>query len=231
MPEMTGAVDRRRFLHAAAVLPFGLLAGGARSAEPRADGGVCALDWTSAQALLSLGIVPCGLPEIDRYRRSVIEPAVPDGVPDIGARAEPNLELLDRLAPARFVTDGMLSAVRGRLERIAPLTLYQSFDTGSGRTGAERSARLRHCLPAPVGRRTGCVGGGGACGHAVRAGAGRGAGAPVRRALVPSLCSQRPRRAPRSHPRAQQPVSGISSTGWESRTPGPVPAAPTAMPP
>ncbi|WP_109445949.1 ABC transporter substrate-binding protein [Azospirillum sp. TSH64] len=131
MPKMTGAVDRRRFLQAAAALPLGLLAGGAWSAEPGVDGGVCALDWTSAQALLSLGIVPHGLPEIDRYRRSVIEPAVPDGVPDIGARAEPNLELLDRLAPARFVTDGMLSAVRGRLERIAPLTLYQSFDTGS----------------------------------------------------------------------------------------------------
>ncbi|WP_377806046.1 ABC transporter substrate-binding protein [Azospirillum sp. A29] len=145
MPEMTGAVDRRRFLHAAAALPLGLLAGGARSAEPRADGGVCALDWTSAQALLSLGIVPCGLPEIDRYRRSVIEPAVPGSVPDIGARAEPNLELLDRLAPARFVTDGMLSAVRGRLERIAPLTLYQSFDTGSGEDGG-RNGQLAFAI-------------------------------------------------------------------------------------
>ncbi|WP_376962046.1 ABC transporter substrate-binding protein [Azospirillum sp. A26] len=145
MPEMTGAVDRRRFLHAAAALPLGLLAGGARSAELRADGGVCALDWTSAQALLSLGIVPHGVPEIDRYRRSVIEPAVPDSVPDIGARAEPNLELLDRLAPARFVTDGMLSAVRGRLERIAPLTLYQSFDTGSGE-GGERNGQLAFAI-------------------------------------------------------------------------------------
>lgn len=130
MPDMAGALDRRRFLRIASALPLGLLAGGARQA--RAAGGICALDWTSAQALLSLGIVPHGLPEIDRYRRSVIEPAVPEGVPDIGARAEPNLELLDRLAPARFVTDGMLSAVRGRLERIAPLILYQSFDTGSG---------------------------------------------------------------------------------------------------
>ncbi|WP_082109201.1 ABC transporter substrate-binding protein [Azospirillum thiophilum] len=138
MPGMIGAVDRRRFLHAAAALSFGLLAGGARPAVAEAAGGICALDWTSAQALLSLGIVPRGLPEIDRYRRSVIEPAVPDGVADIGARAEPNLELLDRLAPARFVTDGMLSAVRGRLERIAPLTLYQSFDTGSVEGGRPR---------------------------------------------------------------------------------------------
>ncbi|WP_372399446.1 ABC transporter substrate-binding protein [Azospirillum sp. HJ39] len=145
MSGTTGALDRRRFLRTAAALPFGLLAGGARSAEHDAAGGVCALDWTSAQALLSLGIVPRGLPEIDRYRRSVIEPAVPDGVPDIGARAEPNLELLDRLQPARFVTDGMLSAVRGRLERIAPLTLYQSFDTGTVE-GERRSGQLAFAI-------------------------------------------------------------------------------------
>lgn len=126
---MIGTVGRRRFLRAAAALPFGLMAGGARVAARTMAGGVCALDWTGAQALLSLGIIPRGLPEIARYRRSVIEPAVPDGVPDIGARAEPNLELLDRLAPARLITDGTLSAVRGRLERIAPLTLYQPFDT------------------------------------------------------------------------------------------------------
>ncbi|AWB06567.1 ferrichrome ABC transporter substrate-binding protein (plasmid) [Azospirillum humicireducens] len=135
MPDIAGDLDRRRFLRMASALPFGLLAGGVRPVRAKDAGGVCALDWTSAQALLSLGIVPRGLPEIDRYRRSVIEPAVPDGVPDIGARAEPNLELLDRLAPARFVSDGMLSAVRGRLERIAPLTLYQPFDTRSAEGG------------------------------------------------------------------------------------------------
>ena len=142
---MAGAPDRRRFLRMASALPLGLLAGGARPA--RAAGGICALDWTSAQALLSLGIVPHGLPEIDRYRRSVIEPAVPESVPDIGARAEPNLELLDRLAPARFVTDSMLSAVHGRLERIAPLTLYQSFDTGLGEgQGEGRNGQLAFAI-------------------------------------------------------------------------------------
>ncbi len=135
MPGIDGALGRRRVLRAAAALPVGLMAGGAWSAERRATGGVCALDWTGAQALLALGIVPRGLPELDRYRRAVVEPAVPDGVPDIGARAEPNLELLDRLAPARLVSDGMLSAVQGRLERIAPVTLYQSFDTRSGDGG------------------------------------------------------------------------------------------------
>lgn len=145
MPDMAGAFHRRRFLRMASALPLGLLAGGTQPVRARDAGGVCALDWTSAQALLSLGIVPRGLPEIDRYRRSVIEPAVPDGVPDIGARAEPNLELLDRLAPARFVSDGMLSAVRGRLERIAPLTLYQSFDTRSAED-ERRSGQLAFAI-------------------------------------------------------------------------------------
>ncbi|TWA70072.1 iron complex transport system substrate-binding protein [Azospirillum brasilense] len=145
MPGINGTVGRRRVLRTAALLPAilfpaGLMAGGAWSAERRTDGGLCALDWTSAQALLALGIVPRGLPELDRYRRAVVEPAVPDGVPDIGARAEPNLELLDRLAPARFVGDGTLSAVQSRLERIAPVTVHPPFDTrsdGDGEPGGQ----------------------------------------------------------------------------------------------
>ncbi|NUB27181.1 ABC transporter substrate-binding protein [Azospirillum brasilense] len=140
MPGINGTVGRRRVLRTAALLPVGLMAGGAWSAERRTDGGLCALDWTSAQALLALGIVPRGIPELDRYRRAVVEPAVPDGVPDIGARAEPNLELLDRLAPARFVGDGTLSAVQGRLERIAPVTVHPPFDTrsdGDGEPGGQ----------------------------------------------------------------------------------------------
>lgn len=116
--------SRRLFLGALLASPVCFAAGAGRAAVA----GACALDWSSAQALLALGLLPAGMPEIDRYRRLVMEPAVPDDVLDIGARAEPNLELLDRLSPGRFLTDGSLTPVRPRLERIAPVTLYQSFD-------------------------------------------------------------------------------------------------------
>lgn len=118
--------SRRRVLGAAAALPLLASSRGISAAT----GGVCALGWTSAQNLLAIGLVPRGMPELERYARQVVEPAVPETVLDIGARAEPNLELLDRLAPERFVTDGSLTPVRPRLERIAPVTLFESFDTG-----------------------------------------------------------------------------------------------------
>lgn len=120
--------SRRGVLGAIASLPLLAFSRGVSAAT----GSVCALGWTSAQNLLAIGLVPLGMPERERYARQVVEPAVPDAVLDIGARAEPNLELLDRLAPERLVMDGSLTPVLPRLERIAPVTLFESFDTTRG---------------------------------------------------------------------------------------------------
>jgi ABC-type Fe3+-hydroxamate transport system substrate-binding protein len=138
---------RRGLIGAAAALPLLAFSRGIRAAT----GGVCALGWTSAQNLLAIGLVPRGMPERERYGRQVVEPAVPDAVLDIGARAEPNLELLDRLAPDRLVTDGSLTPVLARLTRIAPVTLFDSFDTGRSEGQLAYAADALRTLAATLG--------------------------------------------------------------------------------
>jgi iron complex transport system substrate-binding protein len=83
-----------------------------------------ALNWPSAQNLLALGIVPLGIPEIERYARLAVEPQAPANVRELGLRAEPNLELLVSLRPDILVLGDDLASMRERLGAIAPSYLF-----------------------------------------------------------------------------------------------------------
>ena len=106
-------VRRRTLLGAAAALA----ATPARAGAPR----VVALDFGLAETLLALGVVPVGLPGPADYRRWVVDPALPDGVADVGQRTQPNLELLAALAPDVILTVPEHDAVLPQLHRIAPV--------------------------------------------------------------------------------------------------------------
>lgn len=110
---------------------------------------IVALDWTSAQNILSLGMVPFGIPEIDHYRRVVVAPAVPTQVHELGLRSEPNLELLVSLKPDLLVFGNDLLPMRERLETIGPTFFFdpdrprQSNALSNGRQAMEDlAARL-----------------------------------------------------------------------------------------
>ncbi len=118
----------------------------------RAADRVVALDWALAETLLALGIVPLGVAEPAGYRRWTAEPALPETVTDVGLRIEPNLELLQALAPDLIlISPGFQSGVnRPFLERIAPVRLIAIY-TPDGRP-YERARAETMALAGALGR-------------------------------------------------------------------------------
>lgn len=88
-----------------------------RAGAPR----VVCLDYGLAETLLALGIAPVGLPGPADYRRWVVAPALPDGVIDVGQRAQPNLELLAALAPDAILAVPEHDPILPQLRRSAPV--------------------------------------------------------------------------------------------------------------
>ncbi|MAM75650.1 ABC transporter substrate-binding protein [uncultured Tistrella sp.] len=91
---------------------------------------IVALDWSSAETLIMLGRPPVGIVRIPDYRAWVVEPPLPEGVADVGMRLEPNLEVVQALAPDLILIAPGLEAVRERLESIAPTLRLQVFTPG-----------------------------------------------------------------------------------------------------
>lgn len=88
---------------------------------------VAVLDWGLAQTVLALGIVPAAMPDPADYRRWVVEPALPDGIPDTGSRLQPNVEALAALRPDLILLGGDGEPAEAALRRVAPvlrLTVY-----------------------------------------------------------------------------------------------------------
>jgi ABC-type Fe3+-hydroxamate transport system substrate-binding protein len=131
----SGSMPSRRDLIGMGLAAGGALAGSwmlrvpqaiASPAPPR----IAALGWACAQTLLALGVVPLVIPEIERYGRLVVEPEVPSPVKEIGLRTEPNLELLQSLAPDLIIIDPSLMAALPRLRGVAPVEVFTIFRPG-----------------------------------------------------------------------------------------------------
>ena len=84
------------------------------------------VDWTIAETLLALGVVPQGVGEIAGYHAWVGAPTIPDGVRDIGLRTQPNLELLVQMAPDRILISRMFRSLEPVLSRIAPTSFIDN---------------------------------------------------------------------------------------------------------
>ncbi len=149
-------LQRREILKAGAALGGGMLfSGSAIHASTPADGPrVAALGWACAQTLLAIGAVPCAVPELDRYRRLVVEPALPASVTEAGLRSEPNLELLKALSPDLIVVDISLMAAVPRLKLIAPVEVF--MPPVAGRRPLETARQAMIGLSRRIGREAEC---------------------------------------------------------------------------
>ncbi|MEZ2127587.1 MULTISPECIES: Fe(3+)-hydroxamate ABC transporter substrate-binding protein FhuD [unclassified Sinorhizobium] len=104
---------------------------------------IAALEWASAETLIALKAPPIGLADVEGYRRWVVEPAPPPDVVDLGLRTEPNLELLQWLAPDLITMVPGYSADRARLERIAPSMSLEIYTEQRAPFEAARRETLR----------------------------------------------------------------------------------------
>jgi iron complex transport system substrate-binding protein len=134
---VTGTVPRRACLLAWPFLAG--IAGSARAAPQR----IVALDWSLAETVAALGVVPAAVAEVPGYRTWIGEPGLPAEVVDLGLLTEPNLELLVQLAPDLIlVGDGQEGPIGRLVERVAP-TVAVSIHNGEGRPlGRARAATL-----------------------------------------------------------------------------------------
>lgn len=117
-----------------------------RAGSPRA---VC-LDYGLAETLLALGAAPVGLPGPAEYRVWVVEPGLPEGVADVGQRAQPNLERLAALVPDAVFAAADHDPILPLLRRVAPVLRLPVYTPE--RRPWERSVEAARAIGAWLGR-------------------------------------------------------------------------------
>lgn len=125
-PGSTTGLTRRAFLAAAsagATMP-GVASWGADRSASR----IAALDWAGSEALLTLGVTPLAVADSGAYRRQFAHAPLPEQVPDLGGRWQPNLELLAQLSPDLIIVTSEHNPDEALQRRIAPLLAMSLHD-------------------------------------------------------------------------------------------------------
>ena len=93
---------------------------------------VVAINWAAAETLLTLGIAPLAISDVGYYNRRMPTWPVKPPVLDIGPYWEPNLELLQQLAPELILCDPLPPTVDRALRSIAPTEVVDIYPTDQG---------------------------------------------------------------------------------------------------
>ena len=88
---------------------------------------VAALNWDIAEQVIELGVTPVAVPDIAGYSDWVVQPAIPEGVTDIGTRTEPNFSALKKLNPDEILIASPQKDLQERFSEIAPVLYYQTY--------------------------------------------------------------------------------------------------------
>lgn len=88
---------------------------------------MAALNWDIAEQVIELGVTPVAVPDIAGYSDWVVQPAIPEGVTDIGTRTEPNFSALKKLNPDVILIASPQKDLQERLSEIAPVIYYQTY--------------------------------------------------------------------------------------------------------
>jgi len=102
---------------------------------------VVVTDWALLEQMLELGVVPIGAPEVDNYRRLVVQPALPDSVKDIGLRISPSLKKVKGLTPELVILGTNQKDFARPFSLFTRVMYYKSF-SDRYRTNGKKS-RLR----------------------------------------------------------------------------------------
>ena len=98
---------------------------------------VVALQWDILENLVGLGIRPVGAADIAPWSEWVREPALPEGIVNVGTRAEPNLERIAELKPDLILIGPTQEDLLAQLNGIAPVLLFENYRAESVEGEAE----------------------------------------------------------------------------------------------
>jgi iron complex transport system substrate-binding protein len=87
---------------------------------------VAVLNWDIAEQVIELGVTPVAVPDIAGYSDWVVQPAIPEGVADIGTRTEPNFSALKKLNPDVILIASPQKDLQERLSEM-PVFYYQTY--------------------------------------------------------------------------------------------------------
>ena len=118
-----GRLSRRVFCGGLAIALAGDGRATAQVAVPRR---IAALDWAACEMLVALGIEPVAIADAKGFSQQFPHSALSPGTVDLGARWEPNLELLKQLAPDAVLVGGL--GIFPIAEGIAPPLVVQLYD-------------------------------------------------------------------------------------------------------
>ncbi|MFP5513178.1 MAG: iron-siderophore ABC transporter substrate-binding protein [Alphaproteobacteria bacterium] len=118
---------------------FALMPRLAWAAVPRR---VAVIDWALLETVLALGVVPVAATELLQFRKTVVEPAVPASVTDIGLRGTPNYEALNLAEPDLILTSNYYEGQRASLERVAETVSLSIYRPGASPYPAAADAAL-----------------------------------------------------------------------------------------
>ena len=87
---------------------------------------VVALQWDLLENLIALGIRPVGAADTAPWRQWVRTPALPEGIADVGTRAEPNIECIASLKPDLILIGPTQLDRLQILGKIAPVLCFEN---------------------------------------------------------------------------------------------------------
>jgi ABC-type Fe3+-hydroxamate transport system substrate-binding protein len=101
---------------------------------------VVALEWSSVEELLTLGVTPVGVADKATYGTWVTAgPRLPGSVTDVGKRAQPSLEQIKALQPDLIVAESSrVTANLDQLRQIAPVLAFDGYTPNDALLAAHR---------------------------------------------------------------------------------------------
>jgi iron complex transport system substrate-binding protein len=91
---------------------------------------VVALEWMEAENLVTLGVMPTGVADVDGYSTWVTAAELDDTVTDVGTRAEPSIDAIVSLEPDLIIMEDERAVTGEQLEEYAPVIVLKGSDTG-----------------------------------------------------------------------------------------------------
>lgn len=102
-----------------------------------------ALEWNAVEHLVSLGVMPAGVSDVEGYNAWVNAEPLSGSVEDVGVRGEPSMDSIASLRPGLIVatTDLPAGAIQ-QLEQLAPVIVLRSADASDGIGQMRENLRL-----------------------------------------------------------------------------------------